>query len=121
MTLCSPNTISNIFGLTLALRNMMSKFALIAKPELNLTIRWVSNNRETLRQTTDLISELTKESIPNDEPVNRFVINESKVRPSLQPEAPARTNRLQISSHLLPGERSLHATQIRKMVVKKST
>ena len=57
--------------------------------------------------------------MPTDEPINRFVLYESKVRPSLRPGAPTRTYRQQISSHLLPGEKALEATEIWKMAVNK--
>ena len=55
-----------------------------------------------------------------DEPINRFVLYESKVRPSLRPGAQTRTYRQQISSHLLPGEKALEATEIWKIAVNKS-
>ena len=44
----------------------------------------------------------------------------SKVRPSLRPGAPKRTYRQQISSHLLPGEKALAATEIWKIAVNKT-
>ena len=59
--------------------------------------------------------------MPTDEPINRFVLYESKVRPSLRPGAPIRTYRQQISSHLLPGEKALEATEIWKIAVNKSS
>ena len=58
--------------------------------------------------------------MPTDEPINRFVLYESKVRPSLRPGAQTRTYRQQISSHLLPGEKALEATEIWKIAVNKS-
>ena len=59
--------------------------------------------------------------MPIDEPIDHFAIYESKVRSSLQPGAPARTYRQQISSHLLRSEKALEATEIRKITVNKST
>ena len=56
--------------------------------------------------------------MPTDEPINRFVLYESKVRKSLRPGAQTRTYRKQISSHLLPGEKALEATEIWKIAVK---
>ena len=47
--------------------------------------------------------------MPTDEPINRFVLYESKVRPSLRPGAPTGTYRQQISSHLLPDEKAIEA------------
>ena len=51
------------------------------------------------------------------EPINRFVLYESKVRTSLRPGAPTRRYRQQISSHLLPGEKALEAIGIWKIAV----
>ena len=53
--------------------------------------------------------------MPIDEPINHFVIYESKVRSSLRPGAPAMTYPQNIPSHLLPDEKALKATEIRKM------
>ena len=54
-----------------------------------------------------------------DEPFNRFVLYESQVRPPLRPGEPTRTYRQQISSHHLPGEKGLEATEIWKKEVNK--
>ena len=56
--------------------------------------------------------------MPTDESINLFVLYESKVRPSLRLEAPTRTYGRQILS--LPGEKTLKATDIWKIVVNKS-
>ena len=56
--------------------------------------------------------------MPTDEPVNRFVIDESKVRSSLRPEAPANSYQQQNSSHLIAGKKF---KETRKMVVNKMT
>ena len=58
--------------------------------------------------------------MPTDEPANRFVIYESKIRASLRSGAPRTTYLHQISSHILPGEKALEANEIRKMAVNKS-
>ena len=58
--------------------------------------------------------------MPTDEPINRFVLNESKVRPSLRPGAQTRTYRQKISSHLLSGEKALEATETCKIAMNKS-
>ena len=58
--------------------------------------------------------------ITTDEPINHFVLHESKVRASLRPGAQTRKYGQQISSHLLPGEKALEITEIWKMAVNKS-
>ena len=59
--------------------------------------------------------------MPKDEPANRFVIYESRIKSSLRPGAPRTTYLNQISSHILQsGEKSLEAGEIRKMAVNKS-
>ena len=55
-----------------------------------------------------------------DEPINRFVIYESKVRSSLRPKVTTRRYLQNISSHLLLGEKAIEANLIRKIVVNKS-
>ena len=59
--------------------------------------------------------------MPTDEPANRFVIYESKIRSSLRQGAPRTTYLHQISYHILPGEKTLEANEIRKLAMKKST
>ena len=59
--------------------------------------------------------------MPTDEPINRFFLYESKVRPSIRPGAQSRTYRQQILSYLLPGEKALEATEIWKMAANKSS
>ena len=59
--------------------------------------------------------------MPTHEPINLFVLDESKVRPSFRPVAQTRTYRQQISSQLLPGKKALEATEILNMAVKKSS
>ena len=55
------------------------------------------------------------------ESVNHFDIYESKIRPSIQPNAPKNTYLNQISSHILSsGEKALEPNNIRKMTVNKS-
>ena len=58
--------------------------------------------------------------MPTDEPANRFVIYEYKIKSSLWQGAPMTTYLHQISSHFLPGEKTLEANEIRKMAVNKS-
>ena len=59
--------------------------------------------------------------MPTDEPANRFVIYESRIKSSLRPGAPKTTYLNQISSHILQsGEKSLETGEIRKMAVNKS-
>ena len=58
--------------------------------------------------------------MPTDEPINLFVLYESKIKPSLRPGTPTRTFRQQISSHLLPDEKALEATEIWKIAVNES-
>ena len=58
--------------------------------------------------------------MPTDEPINCFVLYESKVRPSIGPGAQTRAYRQRFSSHLLPGEIALEATEIWKIAVNKS-
>ena len=54
--------------------------------------------------------------MPTDELINMFDFYESKVRPSLRPGAPTKSYRLQISSHLLHGEKALdHDTILKKV------
>ena len=106
---------------------------------------WRSNNRETMKQTRDYINELTKcqcakwfASVSSSSQVTVFaciptspsiaLINQlhqlqahdSKVRPSLRPRALTKTCRQQITSHLLPGEKALVATEIWKIALNKS-
>ena len=58
--------------------------------------------------------------MPTYEPANRFVIYESKIRSSLRSGA-SRTRYLNpISSHILPGEKTLEANELRKMAINKS-
>ena len=57
--------------------------------------------------------------MPTNEAANRFVIYVSKIRLSLRPCAPRTTYLHQISSHILPGEKTLEANkEITKMAVK---
>ena len=58
--------------------------------------------------------------MPTDEPINRFVLYESKVRPFLRPGAQTRSYRQKISPHLLPSEKALGANEIWKIAVNKS-
>ena len=55
--------------------------------------------------------------MPTDEPINRFVLYDYKVRPSLRPGAPSSKYIQQIS---LPGEQAPEPTEIWKIAVKKS-
>ena len=56
--------------------------------------------------------------MPTDEPANRFVIYESRIKSSLRPGAPRTTYLNHISSHILQfGEKFLEEGEIRKMVV----
>lgn len=56
----------------------------------------------------------------DDEPANRFILYESKIRPSNRPGAPRRTYRQQISSYLLPkGEDAFSTEEIRALAKKK--
>ena len=50
-----------------------------------------------------------------DEPTNRFVIYESKIRSSLRAGKPRTTYLNQISYHILPGEKTLEANWIRNL------
>ena len=56
--------------------------------------------------------------MPTDEPINRFVIYESKVRSSPRPKGHIEKH---FSSHHLFGEKTLEATETGKMTVNKST
>ena len=58
--------------------------------------------------------------MPTDEPINRFVLYDSKVIPSLRPGAQTKTYGQQISSHFLLDEKALETTEICKIAVKKS-
>ena len=53
-----------------------------------------------------------------DEPDNIFVISESKIKSSLRPDAPRTTYLNQMSSYILPGDKTLEANEIRKITVK---
>ena len=53
-----------------------------------------------------------------DEPVNRFVVYESKIRSSLRPGAPRTTYLHQISTNILTDPKKFDVNDIRKMVVK---
>ena len=56
----------------------------------------------------------------DDEPINRFILYESKIRPSLRRGAPRRTYRQQISSYLTPkGEQTLGPEEIRALAKNK--
>ena len=58
--------------------------------------------------------------IPTDGPDNRFVIYESKIRSSLRPDVLRTIYLNQISSHILPDEKTLEDNQIRRMAANKS-
>ena len=55
-----------------------------------------------------------------DEPTIRFVIYESKIVSSLRQDTPRIAYLNQVSSHILPGEKTFEANEIRKMQVNKS-
>ena len=87
----------------------------------------VFNSPETTRQTRVYIILLAKRQLkltghcirmPTDEFANRFVIYESKIRSSLQPDAPSTTYLNQISSYTLPGKKTVEANAIRRMAAK---
>ena len=58
-----------------------------------------------------------------DEPAHRFVLYESKIKPSLRPGAPRKTYRQQITSYLLRDENAnaLEADLIRKWAEDRTT
>ena len=58
--------------------------------------------------------------MPTDKSAKHFVIYESKIRSYLRHCTRRTTYRNQISSHILPGEKTLEASEIRKMALKKS-
>ena len=60
--------------------------------------------------------------MPEDEPINRFILYESKIRLSLRRGAPKKTYRQQISTYLFPeGEDALNSEEIRRLAKDKDT
>ena len=109
-----------------SLFKVFDKEGYIAHSRIMLSI---INSPETTRQTRAYIIFLVREHqfkftgnyirMLTDKPANQFFIYESKIRLPLRLDALRMVYLNQISSHVLPGEKTLEANEIRKIAANK--